>query len=131
MNLKKIRADLSFLRDFEVVLYGSYVSGGWRDGSDIDIAVISRSRVEHENIELLTSFLGMAKPIYEIRVFELLPLKVKATLMSDYDVIFGSEPEVSEYFYFYRKLWDDQKHRILEGYHSSYRDKIRAMRSRT
>jgi hypothetical protein len=71
----------------------------------------------------------MGGQLYDLRVFELLPLKVKATLMSDYLVLFGDELEISEYFYDYRREWDDQKYRILDGYFKSYKEKIAAIRS--
>lgn len=117
------------MRDYEVVVYGSHVTGDCREGSDIDVAVITRVKGRSENVELLKSFMGEARPVYDIRIFELLPLKLKASLMGDYVMLFGEEPEVSEYFYYYRKMWDDQKHRIMGGYHSSYKEKIAAMMS--
>ncbi|MEE8400800.1 MAG: nucleotidyltransferase domain-containing protein [Candidatus Hydrothermarchaeaceae archaeon] len=129
MNIEKIKKDLEFLRDYETVLYGSHVTGDCRGGSDIDVAVITRVTGRDENVELLKGFIGKARPIYDIRIFELLPLKLKASVMSDYVTLFGEEPEVSEYFYYYRKLWGDQKRRIIGGYHSSYKEKIAAMRS--
>ncbi len=129
MNLEKIKKDLGFLRGYEAVIYGSHVTGDCREGSDIDVAVITRVKGRDENVELLKSFIGKARPVYDIRIFELLPLKLKASLMGDYLTLFGEEPEVSEYFYYYRKLWDDQKHRILDGYHSSYTEKNAAMKS--
>lgn len=128
MKLEEIKKDLAFLKEHEVILYGSYVTGESRPGSDIDVAVITRSKDSDKNIELLKSFIGKARPIYDIRVFELLPLKLKATLMSSYLVLFGDELEISEYFYEYRKQWDDQKHRIMGGYFESYREKIAAMK---
>ncbi len=54
----------------------------------------------------------MAPAVYDIRVFELLPLKIKASVMGNYIVLYGKLPEISEYFYHYRKLWDDCKHRV-------------------
>jgi len=35
--------------------------------------------------------------------------------MKNYKVLFGDEVEISEYFYFYRKLWADSKHRIFDN----------------
>lgn len=130
MNLEKIREDLKFLKDCETILYGSYVTRESREGSDIDVAVITRIRDRGKNIELLNSFIGKTKPVYDIRIFELLPLKLKASAMGDYLVLYGDELEISEYFYHYRKQWEDQKHRIIGGYHKSYKDKIAAMKSR-
>ncbi|MBS1263775.1 MAG: hypothetical protein MAG715_00966 [Methanonatronarchaeales archaeon] len=113
---EQIRDDLSFLDDGEAVSYGSYVTGEFRPGSDIDVAVVTRTENREENLELQRDLMGKAPRIYDVRVFELLPLKVRATAMSDYEVLFGEEPEISEYFYWFRKRWEDQKRRILSGY---------------
>jgi predicted nucleotidyltransferase len=128
MDSQKLRKDLEFLKKYEVVVYGSHVTGDARPGSDIDIAVISRTESAANNKRLLTGFIGKAPPIYDMRIFELLPLKVKASIMDDYRVLFGDGPEISYYFYQYRKIWDDCKHRILEGYHTTYRDKVRSIK---
>ena len=129
MNLGKIKEDLKFLKDYEAILYGSHVTGEFRVGSDIDIAVISRIKDRDKNLELLRSFIGKTKPVYDIRIFELLPLKLKASAVSDYLVLYGDELEISEYFYHYRKQWNDQKHRIIGGYYKSYKEKIAAIKS--
>jgi predicted nucleotidyltransferase len=128
MDSRRLRKDLEFLKMYDVVVYGSHVTGDARPGSDIDIAVISRTESAANNKRLLTGFIGKAPPIYDIRIFELLPLKVKASIMDDYRVLFGDGPEISYYFYQYRKIWDDCKHRILEGYHESYQEKIQSMK---
>jgi predicted nucleotidyltransferase len=129
MNLQKIKEDLDFLKGREVVLYGSLVTGEFREGSDIDVAVITRVTDRKRNVELLRSLMGKARPVYDIKIFELLSLRLKASVMSSYLALWGEEPEISEYFYRYRKEWDDQKHRIAGGYFSSYKEKIAAMRA--
>ncbi|MCX8207851.1 MAG: hypothetical protein N3G75_08490 [Methanothrix sp.] len=40
----------------------------------------------------------MARPLYDIRIFEILPLRVKASVMSDYVVVYGDALDISEYF---------------------------------
>ncbi|MCZ7394534.1 MAG: nucleotidyltransferase domain-containing protein [Candidatus Methanoperedens sp.] len=129
MNMGEIKNDLKLLKDYEVILFGSFVSGEFREGSDIDVAVITRSKDNDRNLELLKSFMGKARPIYDIRIFELLPLKLKASAVGCYSVLYGDELEISEYFYEFRKQWDDQKHRIMGGYFGSYREKIAAMKA--
>ncbi len=130
MNMGKIKKDLEFLKDYEVIIYGSYASGSFRADSDIDVGVITRIKDRDRNLELLKGFIGKTKPIYDIRIFELLPLRLKASAMSSYSVIYGDEVEISDYFYRYRKQWGDQKHRIIGGYFKSYTEKIIAMKSR-
>lgn len=124
MNMGEIKNDLKLLKDYEVILFGSFVSGEFREGSDIDVAVITRSKDNDRNLELLKSFMGKARPIYDIRIFELLPLKLKASAVGCYSVLYGDELEISEYFYEFRKQWDDQKHRIMGGYFGSYRRRL-------
>jgi len=125
-SLKKIRDDLKPLSEFEVVLFGSYVTGEFREGSDIDVAVITRKRDFKENVQILKYLLGKVKPIYDVRIFELLPLKVKASVIDDYIVVFGDELEISEYFYYWRKFCEDFRRR--QYYCESYKEKLEAVR---
>jgi len=127
LSLDEIREDLMELSRFEAVIYGSYVTGEYREGSDIDIAIITRAKEREKNFEIQKE-LWKAKPIYDVRVFELLPLKVKASVMENYIVLFGDELEISEYFYHWRKMWEDVKRRI--SYHSSYIEKMEAIERR-
>lgn len=98
ITLEENRSDLHFLKNHEVVIYGSYVTGEFREGSDIDVGVITSSRDTERILDLIRRFIGIARPLYDIRIFELLPLRVKASLMSDYVVVYGDELEISEYF---------------------------------
>ena len=125
-SLKKIKDDLKPLSEFEVVLFGSYVTGEFREGSDIDVAVITRKRDFKENVQILRDLLGRVRPIYDIRIFELLPLNVKASVIENYVVIFGDELEISEYFYYWRKFCEDFRRR--QYYCKSYKEKIKAVR---
>jgi len=125
-SLKKIKEDLKPLSKYEVVLFGSYVSGEFRVGSDINVAVITRKRDFNENVKILKGILGRVKPIYDVRIFELLPLKVKANVIDNYIVIFGDELEISEYFYYWRKFCEDFKYRLY--YCKDYKEKLEAVR---
>jgi len=125
LSLDQIKKDLQPLSKYEVVIFGSYVTGEFRKGSDIDVAVITRIRDERQNFAILKELIGNVKPVYDVRIFELLPLKVKASIIENHIVVFGDELEISEYFYFWRKFWEDVKHRI--SYHDSYREKLEAI----
>jgi len=125
LSLEEIREDLKAISDFEAVIFGSYVTGEFREGSDIDVAVITRIEDKKKNIDIQKRLFSLANSIYDLRVFELLPIKVKASVMSDYIVLFGDELEISEYFYHWRKVWNDVKHRII--YHKSHEEKLRAI----
>ena len=124
-KFRKIREDLHFLEEkYDAVVYGSYVEGGMRPDSDIDIAVLSHETEKDHNIVLQKELLGKFPLNYDIRVFELLPIYIQISIIENYQVIFGDPLEISEYFYSIRKKWDDCKHRILSNQFSSYRERL-------
>jgi predicted nucleotidyltransferase len=127
MDLEQIKDDLAFLKGYDLVIFGSYVTGDFREGSDIDIALITRINDYERNLNILKSLIGRAPAVYDIRIFELLPLKIKASVMDNYILLYGTLPDISEYFYHCRKLWDDCKHRVAAGYFGSYREQIAAI----
>jgi len=57
-----------------------------------------------------------------------MPLKMQAPVIEDHMVVYSDGGEISEYFYHFRKLWDDCKHRVLEWRFGRYMEKIAAMR---
>jgi hypothetical protein len=64
---------------------------------------------------LWKSLLGKVPSIYDVRIFELLPINVEMSIVQSYQVLFGNKLEISEYFYPVRKRWDDYRHRFLEN----------------
>ena len=128
MKMDKIKRDLDFLKDYDTIIFGSFATGEFRKGSDIDIAVVTRIKDDDANIKTLKTLIGKAPEIYDIRIFELLSLTVRASIMDNYIVLYGDGPDISEYFYFHhRKEWDDCKHRIEEGYYTSYKEQVKAI----
>jgi len=125
-SLDEIKNDLDELKNFDVVVYGSYVKE--KSIRDIDIAVITKIKNKDENLKIWENFIGRFPQIYDIKIFELMPLTIKISIMNNYEVIFGNPLDISEYFYFYRKLWNDQKYRIEENRFKSYKEKIYAMK---
>jgi hypothetical protein len=116
---------LKTLKDkYEIVIYGSQVEGGIRPDSDIDIAVITRESKIENNIEIQKELLGMYPLNFDVRVFELFPIYIQISIIENYKVLFGDILEISEYFYSFRKKWDDCKHRILSNQFSSYRERL-------
>jgi len=121
----QIREKLKFLKEkYDVVAYGSYVEGGMRPNSDIDIAVISHQTNKELNIKLQEELLGKFPLKYEVRIFELLPIYIQISIIENYRVIFGDLLEISELFYNYRKKWDDCKYRILSNQFLSYKERV-------
>ena len=109
---------------YEVVLYGSQVEGGSRPDSDIDIAVITRESKTENNIEIQRELLGIYPLNFDVRVFELFPIYIQISIIENFKVLFGDILEISEYFYSFRKKWDDCKHRILSNQFSSHRERL-------
>ncbi len=128
MNLRQIQDDLTFLSGYDAVIFGSYVIGDFREDSDIDIALITRIKDYERNLDIFKSLIRKAPPVYDLRLFELLPLKIKASVMNNYTVLYGELPDISEYFYYYRKLWGDCKHRVAAGQFESYKEQVAAIR---
>ncbi len=124
-ELRQIREDLNFLEEkYDVIVYGSYVEGSMRPNSDIDISILSYETKNGENIEILKKFLGKFPLKYDIRIFELFPIYIQISIIENYQVIFGDPLEISEYFYSFRKMWDDCKYRIFSNQFSSYSERL-------
>jgi len=121
-KFKEILAPLK--EKFEVVLFGSFVEGGVRPKSDIDVAILSRKTEKEENIEIQKDILGEYPLQFDLRVFELFPIYIQISIIEHYKVIFGNPLEISEYFYYFRKKWDDCKFRILSNQFASYHDRL-------
>ena len=125
LDIDELRKKLVHLKDhFGVILYGSHVEGSARPTSDIDIVIVSHNDNQEENLNLQKRLLGVLPLIFDIRVFELFPIFVQISVIETYDVIYGDRLDISEYFYSYRKKWNDCKHRILSNQHSSYRERL-------
>jgi predicted nucleotidyltransferase len=126
-SLQDIKTDLSFISDSEVIVFGSYANKKADKRSDIDIAVITREKDRIRCMEIWKGILGKAPEIYDIQIFELLPLHIKASITRNYDVVFGNRLDISEYFYDFRKLWNDIKYRFRENQFHSAKEKIIAL----
>lgn len=129
MNLQKVKVDLKPLKELgDVVIFGSYATGHATQRSDIDVAIITHSRDRESNKELWWQALGKTNPAkYDVKVFELLPLPVQMSVIENYVVVFGNRLDLSEYFYFYRKLWRDVEPRYLANQFKSVKEKKKAL----
>nr|MDO8086483.1 hypothetical protein [Candidatus Sigynarchaeum springense] len=87
------------------------------------MALITRSSDKVTNQQLFKSILGKVHPKYELHVFELLSLKIQRSVFTRYIVVAGDQLEISEYFYGFRKIWEDCMNRILENQITSSREK--------
>ena len=75
-------------------------------------------------MRVLKKTFGIAPLKYDIRVFELFPIYIQASITNNYLVLFGDPLQISEYLYCYRKKWDDCKHRILSNQFVNYRERL-------
>lgn len=128
--IKRIREDLKDLSRFWVVLYGSHASGNATSRSDIDIAVITQLKDRKANVQVFQSILKYNHPPYDLKLFELMPLYMKIRVIEHYVVIFGDELDISEYFYFWRKLWKDVEPRYERNQFKSLAELERGIKRR-
>jgi len=126
-DIKKILEKLE--ETYEIVLYGSYIEKSMRPTSDIDISVLTRLQDKQKNKLIQYDLFGVAPLKYDIRVFELLPIFIQISIIKNYKVIFGDPLDISEYFYYFRKKWDDCKNRILSNQFSSLQERLNLMKS--
>ncbi len=101
-----------------ILLFGSYAKGNQTSRSDIDICIVKPSE---DFIEEIYAKFGDK---YDVKVFEKLPLYVKIGIIENHMMICGSEPALSEYFYYFRKLWDDMRYRVVENGYKSINERM-------
>ncbi len=112
-----IEKDISFLfvrNDLlGVLLYGSVVKGEETPRSDIDICLVAPAckdkagllREVHRNLDVFSKK-------YDVRIFEELPLYIQIQIIENHEIIYTKDVyEMFEYFYYFRKLWEDQASR--------------------
>lgn len=112
-EIRQISHQLNFLEStvLGILLYGSYAQNSQSTHSDIDICLVAPQIKNHSKIFL--EILGrITNPLVEIRFFELMPLNLKASVIENHIIIFSpNSAHLYEYFYKYRKLWNDQRQR--------------------
>jgi predicted nucleotidyltransferase len=114
----KVKDDLSFLQDslwrkqiLGVLLYGSQARGEAGPRSDIDLCIVAPWAADRSSIWRRFVY-HLRDSRYDVRIFELLPLFLKAAVIEQGIVVYcEDEPELYEYFYPFRRDWQDQKHR--------------------
>ncbi len=117
VGIKTIKKDFLFLslRDdiLAILLYGSVAKGEETQRSDIDICIISPSC--KDKLGLLNEIyrkLDVFSKKYDVRFFEELPLYIQINIIENNKIIYAKDVyELYEYFYYFRKLWEDQASR--------------------
>jgi hypothetical protein len=114
--LEQIYSDFSIIIQKKeilgILLYGSYLRDKETSRSDIDVGIVA----PNEDIDQLISFIlqnvNVSSKKYDVRLFQELPLYIKIQVIEKGELIYSpNELDLYEYFYLYRKLWNDQKHR--------------------
>lgn len=110
---RRVRRDLRFLeKDVSgILLYGSWATGEAHPGSDIDICIVA-PQAENKIKLWRMALAGIHEQLYDLRIFELMPLYLKMEVIERGIVVFARDIyELYEYFYPFRRMWEDQKHR--------------------
>ena len=109
--LRKISEDLAHLKEYSIgmLLYGSHVTGKADERSDIDICIIAGPSQDPMNT-LSKSWQTVRADIYDIRIFEHLPLHLQIRVLISGIWLYQEDPAmVGEYLYPVWKRWDDQR----------------------
>ncbi|MGB2726943.1 MAG: nucleotidyltransferase domain-containing protein [Halobacteriota archaeon] len=112
---RKVREDFKFLFNevWGVLLYGSVAKEENDERSDIDICVVAPS-VDNKIRFSRWILSNIRDERYDVRVFELMPLYLKREVFEYGEVVYARDIyELYEYFYTFRKLWEDQKQRQM------------------
>ncbi len=118
-EFRKLKKEFGKLKKdvFAILIYGSYAIGRTNKRSDIDVCLVLKTNNEDKIKEVYkkTLILSSKSEKYDIKIFELLPLKIKFEVIDSGKTIYTKNmQELQEYFYFYRKLWQDQSVNWLE-----------------
>ena len=120
MDEEEYKIDFAFLEKdkyvLAVLLFGSGAKGKLNSRSDRDFCVVAPEiRGIGEMRSLLKKIyvnLDVVGKRYDVWLFEELPLYMKLQVIGAHKVVFCRDlPGLYEYFYFYRKIWENQKHR--------------------
>ena len=114
VEIESIKKDFSFLFSKDdilaILLYGSAAVGDETPRSDIDICIVLPSRKYMKDIlNEIYRKLDVFTKKYDVRIFEELPLYIQINIIESNKIIYSKDIfELYEYFYFIRKLWEDQ-----------------------
>lgn len=114
--MDQIKEDFQFLKNDErvlgVLLFGSRAENKAHAKSDFDVCIIAPRQKPEEILMKVFDKLDVEGKNYDVHLFEELPLHLKISVIKNHEIMFcKDEYEMSEYFYFYRKLWKDQEKR--------------------
>ncbi|KKM77241.1 hypothetical protein LCGC14_1372030 [marine sediment metagenome] len=114
--LKKIRNDFNKIITAKdiigILLYGSHISNGVTNRSDIDVCIVAPTEDPYDLISYIRQNINVDQKRYDIRIFKELPIYIKIQIIEEGRLIYSPNKfDLYEYFYLYRKIWADQKNR--------------------
>lgn len=117
--LKNLEKDLEEIKNnvFAILIYGSYAGGKAHNRSDIDVCIVAKNNEKEKINHLFKQILRISakNEKYDIKIFEQIPLFLKMEVIENGKVIYAKDlSELEEYFYFFRKLWQDQSVNWIE-----------------
>mgnify|MGYP006285722451 FL=1 len=127
----QIKKDFAWVRKdsrvLAVLLFGSTVADMHHRKSDIDLALVapglshfyySCKNISNESVNASDLLRKVFRKVntsirnYDVHLFEELPLNMQINIIHHHKIVYTADkPGMFEYFYHYRKRWDDQKHR--------------------
>jgi hypothetical protein len=111
-KIEQLKEKFRFLKDevLAVLVFGSLAKGEETPISDIDVCIVAPDRDPKE--VLAKVFHGTDTGGLDVYCFQELPLHIKMDIILHHRTVFvRDKPSLYEYFYTFRKLWADQKHR--------------------
>ena len=126
-NFDKIVTQLAEFSPLGIVVFGSYLGEYFTKRSDIDIALITGIKNRFENKKIWLPVMQYNQRPFDLKIFELLPVPFQYNIIKHHKVIKGSELDLSEYFYYYLKFWNDIKFRFQENSFKNVTEKLQAL----
>ncbi len=111
MDKEEVKSDFRFLEDdvLAVLLYGSQVSDESHERSDIDVCLVAPGKDSWKLLKKVFQNINVEEKEYDVSVFKDLKLIVQHSIIEDHEVVYCDDiPELSSYFYEYRKKWKYQ-----------------------
>ena len=114
--LKQIKDDFVNVLDKEkvlgILLFGSYANETQTNRSDVDICMVAPEEDSFDLYSLFLEKINVVSKHYDIKFFTELPLYLMIQVIENGILVHSpNELDLYEYFYRFRKLWADQKHR--------------------
>lgn len=97
-----------------ILLFGSYLNNMETNRSDLDICVVAPKEDAGSLLSFILKNINVNVKKYDIRLFKELPLYIKIQIIENGILIYSPDKlDLYEFFYIYRKFWNDQKHRQM------------------